>query len=157
MKIKTQILAIVLSLAASTSLVWSADVPSQVTSPKLVGVWQAVRYGVDCDTGHDLGNSFPALITFHSDGTMMGDTGPFGATEEYGSWQRQRGTQNYSFREVFYYYDENEVLAGSGIISATVHLADANTLTYRSTIEIYDADGNLLFTACGRATATRFE
>ena len=83
MKGKMQILAIVLSLAASTSLVWSADIPSQVTSPKLIGVWQAVGYGVDCDTGQDLGNSFPALVTFHSDGTMTGDTGPFGATDEY--------------------------------------------------------------------------
>ncbi len=47
--------------------------------------------------------------------------------------------------------------AGSGIISADVHLADANSLTYSSTIEIYDADGNLLFTACGRAIGTRFQ
>ena len=111
MKVKMQILAFVLSLAASTSLVWSADIPSQVTSPKLIGVWQAVRFGVDCDTGQDLGNSFPALVTFHSDGTMTGDTGPFGATDEYGSWQREPGNHNYSFREVFYFYDENAVFA----------------------------------------------
>jgi hypothetical protein len=150
-------LAIVLGLAASTSLVWSADRPSEVTSPNLVGVWQAVRYGVDCNTGQDLGNSFPALITFHRDGTMTGDTGPFGATDEYGSWQRQPGSHNYSFREVFYFYDENAVFAGSWIISANVYLTDANTLSYISTIEIYDADGNLLFTACGRATGTRFQ
>src|SRR5438094_10529712 len=82
MKLKTQILAIALGLAASTSLVWSADRPLRETTPNLLGVWQAVRYGVDCNTGQDLGNSFPALITFHSDGTMTGDTGPFAATDE---------------------------------------------------------------------------
>lgn len=160
MKLKTQIAIVALALCVSTSLVSSQDRQprqSQVATPRVVGVWQAVRYGVDCDTGQDLGNSFPALITFHSDGTMTGDTGPFGATDEYGSWQRQPGTQNYSFREVFYFYDENAVFAGSGIISATVHLADANSLSYSSTIEIFDTDGNLLFTACGRVTGTRFQ
>src|SRR5436190_4957814 len=86
MKLKTQILAIILGLAASTSLVWSADRPAREATSNIVGVWQAVRYGVDCNTGQDLGNSFPALITFHSDGTMTGDTGPFGTTDEYGSW-----------------------------------------------------------------------
>jgi hypothetical protein len=157
MKLKTQIVAIALGLAASTSLVWSADRPSRVTAPNLVGVWQAVRYGVDCNTGQDLGNSFPALITFHSDGTMTGDTGGASNTNEYGSWQREPGTQNYSFREVFYVYDENGVFALSGVISATVHLTDANSLSYSSTIEFFDADGNPLFTLCGRATGTRFE
>jgi hypothetical protein len=157
MKLKTQILAIVLGLAASTSLVRSADSPAQEPTPRLVGVWQAVRFGVDCDTGQDLGNSFPALVTFHSDGTMTGDTGPFGATDEYGFWQREPGNHNYSFREVFYFYDENAVFAGSGIITANVHLTTADSFTYTATIQIFDADGNLLFTACGRATGTRFE
>jgi hypothetical protein len=157
MKLKTQIAVIVLGLAVSTSLLSGADMPTKATSPNLIGVWQAVRYGVNCNTGQDLGNSFPALITFHSDGTMTGDTGPFGATDEYGSWKRESGNRNYSFREVFYFYDENEVFAGSGIIAANVHLTDANSLMYSSTIEIYDADGNLLFTACGRATGERFQ
>ena len=157
MKLKTQILAIALGLAASTSLVWSADRPPRETTPNLVGVWQAVRHGVNCDTGQDLGNSFPALITFHSDGTMTGDTGPFDATNEYGSWQREPGSQNYSFREVFYVYDENAVFAGSGIITANVHLTSANSFEYSATIQFFDADGNLVFSGCGRATGTRFE
>jgi hypothetical protein len=156
MKLKTQIAFIVLGLAASTSLVWSADRPSREATPNLVGIWQAVRYGVDCNTGQDLGNSFPALITFHSDGTMTGDTGG-ATTNEYGSWQREPGSQNYSFREVWYGYDENGVFLYSGVITATVHLTDANSFTYTSTIQFFDADGNLLFTACGRATGTRFQ
>ena len=157
MKLKTQILAIALGLAASTSLVWSADRPPRETTPNLVGVWQAVRHGVNCDTGQDLGNSFPALITFHSDGTMTGDTGPFDATNEYGSWQREPGSQNYSFRDTALSTDENGALAIRGIVTANVHLTDANSFTYSATIQIFDADGNLVFSACGRTTGTRFE
>ena len=157
MKLNMKVLAIALALTASTSLVWSADRPARETTPTIQGVWQVVRHGVDCQTGEDLPISFPAIVTFHGDGTMTGDTGPFGTTDEYGSWHREPGTQNYSFREVFYVYDENGVFALSGVISATVHLTDANSLSYSSTIEFFDADGNLLFTACGRADGERFE
>ena len=161
MKLKTQVVIIALALGVSTSLVSSQDRQPQQSrpdAPTVVGVWQVTRQGVNCDDpNQELGQPLPAIVTFHSDGTMTGDTGPFGATDEYGSWHREPGSQNYSFREVFYFYDENAVFAGSGIIAANVHLIDANILTYRSTIEIYDADGNLLFTACGRATGERFQ
>jgi hypothetical protein len=49
------------------------------------------------------------------------------------------------------------LIAFSGVMTATVQLADANGFTYSATIEIFDADGNLIFTACGRWTGTRFE
>ncbi len=93
-----QILAFVLSLAASTSLVWSADIPSQVTSPKLIGVWQAVRFGVDCDTGQRPGKfiSGPSDLPQrrHDDWRHR----PFWRDGRTGSWQREPGNHNYSFR-----------------------------------------------------------
>ena len=45
----------------------------------------------------------------------------------------------------------------SFVITATVHLDTANSWTYNASIEIFDAEGNLIFTARGRGTATRFE
>src|SRR4030095_6052768 len=156
MKVKTQILAITLGLAASTSLVWSADRAPREATPTIQGVWQVVRHGVDCQTGDDLPISFPAIVTVHSDGTMTGDTGGTDTTE-YGSWQREPGSQNYSFRDVSYSYDENGDFAISFVIAATVHLIDANSFEYRSTIQIFDADGNLVVTLCGRADGTRFQ
>ena len=45
MKLKTQILAITLGLAASTSLVWSGDRPARETTPTIQGVWQVTRMG----------------------------------------------------------------------------------------------------------------
>ena len=162
MKLKTEILAIALGLAASTSLVWSEDRPPRETTPTIEGVWQVTRMGVNCnDPNQQLGPPFPAIMTFHRDGTMTvaansPGAGPFD-TNEYGLWQREPGSQNYSFHDISYAYDEDGTFAGSGVVTATVHLTDANSFTYSATIEFFDADGNLLFSGCGRSTGTRFE
>ena len=50
MKLKTLILVIALGLAASTSLVWSADKQlSPEAGPAIVGVWEVTRHGVNCN------------------------------------------------------------------------------------------------------------
>jgi len=156
MKLKTQIAVILLGLAASTSLVWSADRPLRETTPTIVGVWEVTRHGVDCDTGAE-GPPFPALVTFHGDGTMTADTGGASNTNEYGSWQREPGSQNYSFRDRWDGFDENGAFVYYGVITATVHLTDANSHSYSATIELFDPDGNLFFTACGAGTGERFQ
>jgi hypothetical protein len=163
MKLKTQIAVITLALAASTSPAWSADrAPREITIPTIEGVWQVTRQGVDCnDPNQQRGPAFPAIMTFHRDGTVTGATkspvtGPFD-TPEYGLWQREPGTQNYSFREVNYRYDGNGTFIGQLVLTANVELTDANSFAYSATIQIFDANGNLVVTLCGRATATRFE
>ena len=83
-------------------------------------------------------------------------TGPFD-TPEYGSWQREPGSQNYSFRDVELRYDGNGTFIGSLVLTANLELTDANSFTYSATIQIFDANWNLVATLCGRATATRFE
>jgi hypothetical protein len=158
MKIKTQIAVIALGLAASTSLVWSADRPMRETTPTIVGVWKDTRHGVDCNDPNQVLSSFPAIVTFHADGTMTADTGGGDSyTNEYGSWQREPGTQNYSFRDQWDGFDENGAFVYYGVITATIHLTDANSQSYSATIELFDTDGNLFFTACGRGSATRFQ
>jgi hypothetical protein len=162
MKLKTQIAVIILGLAASTSLVWSVDRPPREATPTIEGVWQVSRQGVNCnDPNQQLGPPFPAIMTFHRDGTMTGAakspvTGPFD-TAEYGSWQREPGSQNYSFRDVELRYDGNGSFLGPLVLTADVNLTDDNSFTYSATIQIFDANGNLIVTLCGRATATRFE
>src|SRR5262245_10299659 len=162
MKLETQIAVITLVLTASTSLVWGADRPTRETTPTIEGVWQVTRMGVNCnDPNQQLGPPFPAIMTFHRDGTATGAakspvTGPFD-TPEYGSWQREPGSQNYSFREVNYRYDGNGTFLGPLVLTANVELTDANSFTYSATIKIFDANGNLIVTLCGRATAVRFE
>ena len=160
MKLKTQIAVITLAAAASSLLVWSD--PGKNHAPTIEGVWQVTRVGVNCnDPNQQLGSPFPALMTFHRDGTVSGAakspvTGPFD-TPEHGLWKREPGSQNYSFREVSYKYDGNGTFTGPLVLTANVELTGANSFTYSATIQIFDANGNLSETRCGRATATRFE
>jgi hypothetical protein len=160
MKHKTQIAMITLAVAASTLLVWSE--PAENHTPTIEGVWQVTRRGVNCnDLNQDLGQSFPAIMTFHRDGTVSGAakspvTGPFD-TPEYGSWKREPGSQNYSFRELQYRYDGNGAFAGSLVLTANVELTGANSFIYSATIQLANANGDVIATLCGRATATRFE
>jgi len=177
MKVKMQILAIVLSLAASTSLVLSADGPPRETTPPIgvdadsavnrhqhptiVGVWQETICGANCESGECLESPVPSLRTFYRDGTTTAYANPPGTgpldTPEAGVWQREPGSQNYSFHDISYVYDENGAFAGSGVVTANVHLTSANSFEYSATIQFFDADGNLVFSGCGRATGTRFE
>ena len=100
-------------------------------------------------------------MTFHRDGTVSGAakspvTGPFD-TPEHGLWQREPGSQNYSFRELQYRYDGSGTFLGRLVITANVELTGANSFIYSSTIELADANGVPIATRCGRATATRFQ
>ena len=49
MKLKTQIVIITLGLAASTSLLWSADRPARETTPTIQGVWQERICSANCE------------------------------------------------------------------------------------------------------------
>ena len=164
MKLKTQIAVIALALGVSTSLVSSQDRQSPqlpTVHPTIEGVWQVTRMGVNCNDPNQHGPPFPALMTFYRDGTLTAYANPPGTgpldTPEAGLWQREPGSQNYSFHDISYVYDENGAFAGSGVVTASVHLTSANSFEYSATIQFFDADGNLLFSGCGRATGTRFE
>jgi hypothetical protein len=171
MKLRKQIAIIVLALTATTSPVWSQDrqaLPSPIAptlqdnnskqSPE--GTWRVTRHLVNCITGQDV-FSFPAIMTFNQGGTYTGygvpPGGDPGQGTEYGVWQREPGSHNYSVRGVGYSYTAEGNFDGRVEITVTLQLTTADSFTYTSTIQFYDADGNLLFTACGRATGTRFE
>ena len=119
MKLKTQIAVIVLALTATTSPVWSQDrqaLPSP-TAQTLRGTWRITITEVDCITGQDI-SSFPAISTFNQGGTCTGYAVPPGIDPgqgtEYGVWQREPGSQNYSYRYTAFSTDENGALAISG-------------------------------------------
>lgn len=160
MKLKTKIAVFTLAVAASTLLMWGD--PGENQTPTIEGVWQVSRVGVNCnDPNQALGTPFPAIMAFHRDGIVTGAakspvTGPFD-TPEYGSWKREPGSQNYSFREVSYKYDSSGTFLGPLILTAKLELTGANSFTYSATIQIFDANGNLSDSRCGRGNGTRFE
>lgn len=148
------VIAVMLLTAAGAIAQASAN------SSSLVGVWQVVRHGVDCNSGTEL-STFPALMSFHKDGILSGQavspvtTNAYGPAE-FGVWQGGLG-HTFSFRDVSYGYTDAGAFNGSGIITATGQLTSATTFSYTATIDFYDVDGNLLFSICGEATATRFQ
>ena len=162
MNLKKHIAVIVLALTATTSPVWSQDTQTLAspTAQSLQGTWRVTRTAVDCITGQDI-LSFPAIMTFNQGGTYTGygvpPGGDPGQGTEYGVWQREPGRQNYSFRTVSYGYTAEGVFEGRAEVTDTLHLTSANSFESSSTIQIFDADGNLLFTEYATSTATRFE
>jgi hypothetical protein len=164
MRLRKQIAVMAAALAATTSLVCGQGQQSaqSARNQQIVGTWQVLRHGVDCDTGERLNPDFPALTTFNRGGTLNGyavgpGDSPATTSPEYGNWSHEPGTQTYTVREVGYGYDENGAFAGRGEITATITLATANTFTADTTVDVFDADGNLLFSFCGKWTGTRFE
>ena len=163
MKLKTQIAVIVLALTATTSPVWSQDrqtLVSPTAAQTLQGTWRVTRTAVNCITGQDI-VSFPAIMTFNQGGTHTSygvpPGGDPGQGTEYGVWQREPGSQNYSVRTVTYAYTAEGDFDGRAEFTDTLHLTSANSFEGSATIQIFDADGNLVVTVCARRTGTRFE
>jgi hypothetical protein len=145
-------------LATSASAISHDDDDGQ----RLQGVWRMTRMGVNCQTGLQTGPSFQAIVTFNEDGTLSGYAVPPGSTPasgspEFGVWKREHGKGNYSFNDVSYSYDAGGAFSGSTELTAKVQIEDdGKTLTQHAKIEFFDGNGALLFSACGKATGTRF-
>jgi hypothetical protein len=165
MRLMKQIAVIATGLAATTSLVCGQgqQAAEPATNQPIVGTWQVLRHGVDCVTGQRLNADFPTLITFNQGGTLNADGLAPGdipglVTPEYGNWSHVPGTHTCTLRDVSYGYDENGAFTGRGEITGNLTLhAGGNSFTCNTTIDIYDADGNLLFSFCGMWTGTRFQ
>ena len=154
MNLKKHIAVIVLALTATTSPVWSQDrqpLPSP-TAHTLQGTWRVTITAR---------STFPAIRTLNRGGTcteyfVVPGNDP-GQETQAGVWQREPGSQNYSVRTVGYAYTAEGVFEGRAEITRRLHLTSANSFESSSIIQIFDADGNLVFTEYATSTATRFE
>ena len=162
MNLKKQIAVIVLALTATTSPVWSQDKQAlqSPTAQTLQGTWRVTRTAVDCITGQDI-LSFPAIMTFNQGGTYTGygvpPGGDPGQGTEYGVWQREPGSQNYSVRAVTYGYTAEGDFDGRAELPKRYISPPPTASLGTGTVQFFDADGNLIFTGCARTTGTRFE
>jgi hypothetical protein len=149
------------ALALSLSAPPAAAQENFVLRKPIEGVWQVTRHGVNCDTGQVL-STFQAIAMFGRAGSLSSYGVPPGGTPaftspEYGTWKSEPGPGRYSARWVSNSYDAGGAVSGSTQVSAALTLAgDARSLEYDATISFFDAAGNLQFSACGHATATRF-
>lgn len=152
----------IIAAMGATVMLATAQAAAQAAEPTLAGVWRVTRHGVSCLTGQQV-NSFPALMTFHKDGTMHNDSvGPGSTaaegTAEHGVWQREPGDHNYSFSILGYGWDpQTGAFEGSAEIRGTLQLTTSNSFAYDARIQFIDPAGNVLVTLCGSATGARFE
>ena len=136
---------------------------AQAPERTIQGVWRTMVTPVNCQTGDPVGPPFPGLFTFNKGGTMSEygigpGSSPALRSPGHGVWEHGRSWHDYSFTFTFYTYDASGVFIGSHKVTATVELgASGDEFTTHSVVEIFDANGNLIATFCGRTTATRFE
>jgi hypothetical protein len=125
----------------------------------LVGSWDVQVSIRDCETG-TVFFGFPAMITYNQDGTMQEiDLGDPALTRMggHGVWERQNGRQ-YSSAFRFLNFDTNRILAGKNVVRSAISLEQGgDSYTSTDTVEILDANGEVINRACGTSTATRFE
>lgn len=158
---KGRVLKLALALASGSTLAAAASVAS---ADPLEGTWRVTRHGVNCITGAPGPFSFQAIMQFNKGESVVGSAVPPGSTlannsPEFGSWKRDRGPHNYTFRLLTNAHDETSgAFEGSAVISGNLELQKGDdSFTYTAVISNYDANGNLLFSFCGAATGTRFE
>ena len=161
-------LALIAALTITVSIVSSHNNPNKHSSAlsddherTIVGVWQMALTSVNCQTG-DVVRTIPGLWTFHEGGTMSEFSSAPGLSPAmrgfgHGVWRREPGWQDYSATFIFYRYDASGVFTGSQTGKIALKLgASGDEFTATSAIQVFDANGNVVFTGCGTPSGTRF-
>ena len=161
-------LAVIAALSITVPVVSSHNIPDKHSSAlsddherTIIGVWRMALTTVDCQTG-DVIRTVPGLWTFHKGGTMSEFASAPGLSPAlrgsgHGVWQRAHGSQDYSLDFIFYRYNASGVFTGPQRAKIAMILgASGDQFTATSTIEILDANDNVIITACGAPTGTRF-
>lgn len=122
----------------------------------LDGTWEVVVTERNCQTNVPIRNH-PSLNTFMFGGTMMNTSAaapPSRRTTGQGVWSHVRGN-TYTFSVKSFNFDANNNFVGWVIIRQ--HVTVYGDLYFSSGRgEVYDANGNLIFTGCSTTTGTRY-
>lgn len=130
--------------------------------PSLVGSWDVRVTARDCQTGMPIPfiPVFPAMVTYDQGGTMQQtDLGGPGLVRlpGHGVWKRQSGRE-YSAAFRFLNFNLDRSFAGTNVVRSAISLSHSgNEYTSTDTLEILDANGDVVVTGCATQTATRFE
>lgn len=126
---------------------------------RLEGTWDAQVTIRNCQTGAAI-RTFASIGTFMSGGNFLDSTSGIPQalkTPGHGVWSHINGnTYRFSFKS--FSFDLSGNPTGWTIIRHEANLNSGAT-EYESagTAEVYDPNGNLIFTGCSTTTATRFE
>ena len=126
---------------------------------RLEGTWDVQVTLRNCQTGAEI-RSFPELTTFMFGGTMLDSTAGITQalkTPGHGIWNHvSADTYHFSFKSLS--FNAGGTFVGSTRVSHDAILnSDATAYTSSGTAEVFDANGNLIFTGCSTTAATRLE
>ena len=163
LKKRTTVLALaVMAALTMTAPRVSGEDKGSSNERTIVGAWRTVVTPRNCLTSDALG-TLKGLFTFNEGGTMSEygigpGQSPALRSPGHGVWQRDPGWRDYSIAFTYYRYDTNGVFIGSQRVKAAVHLdTNGDTFTTKSTIEVLNANDNVIANGCATAVGTRFE
>jgi hypothetical protein len=149
-------MALVVLLLAIFAPIW---VSGQSGGGRLEGTWNVQVTLRNCQTGAEI-RTFASLTTFMFGGTTLDSTSGIPQalkTPGQGVWSHVSGdTYRFSFKS--FSFDAGGNFTGSTkIIHEAVLNSSGEEYSSAGTAEVYDPNGNLMFTGCSTTTATRFE
>ena len=157
-KLVNSIMAPLVIACALLTIVATAEAGQGTEGGRIQGTWEMQITLNDC-AGHVI-RSFQGMLTFHQGGTMMdGTTTPSALrTPAEGVWRHATGN-SYAFRMKSFTFDAQNVFTGWSIISGelTVDSTGDAFAGQGGTVQVYNANGDLVTTLCADSVGTRFE
>lgn len=143
--------------------------PFPFSNPSIVGAWRTAVTLRNCQTGLPVSPVGRGLITFNEGGTLSEYNGspalpPAMRSPGHGVWEQRSvrrfpgvfEVNRYSGVFVVNRYDATGVFIGIQKITAAWELsASGNDFTSNATVEIFDANDNLIATGCATSIGTR--
>jgi hypothetical protein len=130
----------------------------------LQGVWQVKLTPKDCTTGVPAPVSFPALFTFHADGTVSADIQNYVPSQtirstNHGLWRANPRFNNYSFRFVHLRFDlQTHAYLGTQVgVSTAVLGRHGDTFTTDGSTIGLDPQGNEQYSGCATLAGVRLK
>ena len=146
------------ALAALLALTFTPLLASD--AGKIEGAWNSDVTVRNCTTGEPVATVY-RMITFAKDGTIQEFAAFFNPLNPalrgpgQGVWTHST-SRNYSYDVQFFRLNADFTLAGWNREHREIVLdVSGTTFTATGTAQIFDVNGNLLFTACATDTATR--
>ncbi len=133
-----------------------------VQQRSIEGVWGNQITPIDCQTRLPLlPFTIPGLFTYHQGGTMSVTVATPGnpalRSPGHGVWNRRNGN-SYKGSFVLLLFNPNGTFAGREEVTQNIQLhGRGDIFTDNPTLKIFDANDNLIATACSTTRAIRFE
>ena len=124
---------------------------------KIAGTWRVQVTLRNCQTGAQIGQQFPAILSFAVGGTLTGTSTvipPSARTGDFGIWEHTGGDNYSAVSEAFWF--SGAVFNLRQRITQSITLdKDGNTFSSDAHTEFFDPAGNLMSSGCATAIATR--